>query len=138
MSTAVAMETEPTPQEAYRQALDAKRLMFQRCGACGNAWLPPREECPKCWSGQWEWQEAEGRATVVSWVVYHVAFDQRFKDRLPYNVALVELSEGPRMITNLIDMPDGEDVIGRSVALAFEEDQGRLLPRYRLSVATDT
>jgi uncharacterized OB-fold protein len=122
----------PAPYDTYRAGLDAGRLRFQRCRACGEAWLPPREDCPHCWSPEWEWVEAGGRATVVSWVVYHTAFDKRFSDRLPYNVAVVELDEGPRMITNLIDIHADEDVIGRKAVLAFEEDLGRLLPRYRL------
>ena len=126
----------PTPYDAYRAALEARRLTFQRCRACASAWLPPREECPRCWSPDWDWEAASGRATVVSWVVYHTAFDKRFADRLPYNVALVDLDEGPRMITNLIDIPAGADVIGRRAVLVFEEDFGRHLPRYRLAGET--
>lgn len=121
------------PYAAYREALEAKRLTFQCCRACENAWLPPREDCPRCWSPDWDWREASGKATVVSWVIYHTAFDKRFADRLPYNVALVELDEGPRMITNLIDIPAGEDVIGRRACLVFEQDHGRQLPRFRLA-----
>jgi uncharacterized OB-fold protein len=86
-------------------------MTFQRCAECGHAWLPTREECPKCWSPDWRREEASGEAKVVSWVVYHTAFDKRFAERLPYNVALVELAEGPRMITNLVEIPAGADVI---------------------------
>jgi uncharacterized OB-fold protein len=120
------------PYETYRAGLDAGRLTFQRCRACGDAWLPPREECPHCWSPDWDWEEASGKATVVSWVVYHTAFDKRFAGRLPYNVAVVELDEGPRMITNIVEIPADGDVIGRKAVLAFEMDHDRLLPRYRL------
>ena len=120
------------PYETYRDALESKRLTFQHCKACNNDWLPPREDCPRCWSPDWEWREASGEATVVSWVVYHTAFDKRFAGRLPYNVALVDLDEGPRMVTNLVSLPDGEDVIGRRAELVFEEDHGRMLPRFRL------
>ena len=95
------------PYETYRDALESKRLTFQHCKACNNDWLPPREDCPRCWSPDWEW-------------------------RLPYNVALVDLDEGPRMVTNLVSLPDGEDVIGRRAELVFEEDHGRMLPRFRL------
>lgn len=121
-----------TPAEAHREALDARRLTFQRCRSCNQAWLPAREECPKCWSSEWAWEDASGEAEVVSWVIYHTAFDKRFADRLPYNVAVVQLAEGPRMVTNLLELPEGEDVIGRKVTLAFEEDFGRPLPRFRL------
>lgn len=120
------------PYAAYREALDAGRLTFQHCRSCSRSWLPPREDCPHCWSPDWEWREASGGATVVSWVVYHTAFDKRFADRLPYNVALVDLDEGPRMVTNIVDLPDGQDVIGRRARLVFQEDHGRLLPRFAL------
>lgn len=70
---------------------------------------------------------------MVSWVNFHVAFDSRFKERTPYNVALVDLDEGPRLITNIIGLPAGEDIIGRRVTLVFEQDVGRELPRFRLA-----
>ncbi len=127
-----APDTAPTPVEQRRALLDAKRLAYQHCAACGNAWLPAREDCPRCWSRDWEWRDASGEATVVSWVVYHVGFDPRFKDRVPYNVAVVELAEGPRMVTNLIDPPEG-DPIGRAARVEFQHDLGRWLPRFRLT-----
>lgn len=122
----------PTPAEEYRAALDARRLTFQRCNACGHAWLPARSECPECWSPDHRREDAVGRATVVSWVIFHEAFDPRFKDRTPYNVALVDLDEGPRLVTNIVNIPADENIIGRRVTLVFEEDMGRELPRFRL------
>jgi uncharacterized OB-fold protein len=118
--------------EEYRAALDRRELTFQRCKACGHAWAPARSECPACWSPDHAWEKAGGGATVVSWVNFHVAFDPRYKDRVPYNVALVDLDEGPRMVTNITNIPAGEDIIGRRVTLVFEQDMGRELPRFRL------
>lgn len=86
----------------YWDGLAAGRLTFQRCRACENAWLPPRDECPRCLAADWAWQEAGGGARVITWVVYHTAVDDSFKDRVPYNVAFVELDEGPRMVTNIV------------------------------------
>ncbi|PZX13030.1 hypothetical protein LX81_03407 [Palleronia aestuarii] len=122
-----------SPTETYRANLAERRLTFQSCRACGQTWMPARSECPNCLSPEFEWCEAGGRATIVSWVVFHVAFDPRYEDRLPYNVALVDLEEGARMVTNIIDLPDGEDVIGRTVTLEFEHDLERELPRFRLA-----
>ena len=133
MSAVAAGAQREAPQDAYRASLEAHRLTFQHCKHCGKDWLPARTECPQCWADDYEWIEASGNATVVSWVNFHVAFDPRFKDRTPYNVALVELDEGPRLITNLIEIPAGTDVIGRCAALLFEEDVGRQLPRFRLT-----
>jgi hypothetical protein len=136
MSGAAVMDAAgaAAPGDAYWAALEAGRLSFQRCESCGNAWLPPRTECPRCWSEKWWWEAASGAGHVVSWVVYHVAFDKRFEERLPYNVAVVELTEGPRLVTNLTNMPaHAENLIGRPVSLVIERDHGRSLPRFALS-----
>ena len=84
----------------YWAALRERRLTFQRC-VNGHRWLPPRAACPHCLSTDLGWVDAAGTGRLVSWVVYRVAFHEAFRDRLPYNVAIVELDEGPRMITNI-------------------------------------
>jgi uncharacterized OB-fold protein len=87
--------------DTYWAALDAGRLTLQRC-ACGQRWLPPRAACPACLGARWTWQSAAGGGRLKSWVIYHVAFHDAFRDRLPYNVALVELDEGIQLITNIV------------------------------------
>ena len=86
----------------YWRALEQGRLTFQRCGHCNNAWLPARTECPRCLASEPRWEEAGGRAKLVSWVVYHHGYHEYYATRLPYNVAVVELDEGPRLISNVI------------------------------------
>jgi uncharacterized protein len=80
-------------------------LAFQRCASCGHAWLPPREACPQCLSPEWTWEDASGRARLISWAIYHRAFADTFADRLPYTVLLVELDEGPRLVAEPADEP---------------------------------
>ena len=95
----------PAPSEIaapYWRALEQGRLAFQRCGQCNNAWLPARTECPRCLAPEPRWEEAGGRAKLVSWVVYHHGYHEYYATRLPYNVAVVELDEGPRLISNVI------------------------------------
>jgi uncharacterized OB-fold protein len=89
-------------QGEYTAALLEGRLRLQRC-ICGELRLPPRAACAKCLATSWTWHDAAGGGRLHSWVVYHVAFHPDFRERLPYNVALVELDEGPRLITNIID-----------------------------------
>jgi uncharacterized protein len=126
---------EPTePVAAYRAALAQGRLTFQRCTQCANAWLPPRDFCPGCLSGAWEWVEASGRAKVVSWVVYHRAYHPAFADRLPYNVVAAELEEGPRLITNVVGIEGGEGLdIDLPLSLHVETDRDVPLAKFRLS-----
>ncbi|WP_375173284.1 Zn-ribbon domain-containing OB-fold protein [Pseudooceanicola sp.] len=112
---------------AYWAAMDDRRLMFQRCRACGSAQLPPREECTSCLSPDLAWEEASGDARLVSWVVYHRAYHEGLADDVPYVVAVVELAEGVRLISNIpgdgaglrIDMP---------LRLVWGERFGQVLP----------
>ena len=95
----------PQPDQAsaeYWRALDEGRLLFQRCDDCGEAWLPARAECPHCLGRRKRWETASGKARLVSWVVYHHGYHDYFAARLPYNVAVVELAEGPRLISNVV------------------------------------
>jgi uncharacterized OB-fold protein len=100
---------EPSPEMAeHRAALAEGRLTFQRCEACGHAWLPPRDACPRCLSDVHHWEAASGTAKVVSWVVYHRGFHPAFEDRVPYNVVVAELAEGPRLISNVVGIEAAE------------------------------
>lgn len=76
-------------------------LSFQRCAACANAWLPARHQCPRCLGDAWGWEGSSGRATLVSWVIYHTAHHPYFNERLPYTVGVVQLHEGPRLIAGV-------------------------------------
>jgi uncharacterized OB-fold protein len=124
---------EPTPlSKPYWDALAEGRLTFQHCGNCGHNWLPPRAECPECLGAEWEWQTASGKGRVISWVIYHHAYHEAFRDRLPYNVALVELDEGPRLITNIVN-PEAGMKAERPVELRIEDEHGVALARFALS-----
>lgn len=114
----------------YWDALQHDHLVFQRC-ACGHAWLPPRRQCPSCLESTITWERASGRGRLVSWVVYHTAYQEAFANRLPYVVAIVELDEGPRLITNMIDKPAALNGDAR-VILVIEREGDLALPRFRL------
>lgn len=129
----------PTPErtavsEPYWTGLAEGRLQFQRCAKCGHAWLPPRGECPSCLGDTWSWERASGHGRLISWVVYHIAYHEAFADRLPYNVAIVELTEGPRLITNIVNPTEkGGLTADRPVELAIEREHGIALARFRPS-----
>lgn len=80
-------------------------LVFQRCLDCGAARLTQRDACPSCLSPRARDERAAGEGRVISWVVYHRAYSPELAERVPYNVTLVELDEGPRMLTTVL----GED-----------------------------
>jgi uncharacterized OB-fold protein len=125
----------PKPEQTelnrpYWEGLDRGSLLFQRCD-CGHAWLPARRFCPSCLQDSVRWASSTGAGRLVSWVVYHTAFHEAFADRVPYNVALVELDEGPRLITNIVDTHDKLRADAR-VALQIDRDDGLALARFRV------
>jgi uncharacterized protein len=129
----------PAPiTNAYWQSLEAGRLTYQHC-ACGHRWLPPRTECPSCLGTDWSWRDASGRGKLVSWVVYFVAYDEAFKAKLPYNVAIVELEEGVRLISNITGCPDGQGLeLNMPLELAVEHEGDVVLARFsRIQHETD-
>lgn len=120
----------PTPlTEPYWRAIAEGHLAFQRCPQCRHAWLPAREDCPSCLAHGPVWERSTGRGEVVSFVVYHVAYDPSFEGRLPYSVAVVQLDEGPRLLTNLI-APRDRWAVGARVSLRVEHEDGFALARF--------
>jgi uncharacterized protein len=128
----------PEPTEVSRPYWDALReghLVFQRCD-CGHAWLPARRLCPSCLKPAGRWERSSGRGRLLSWVVYHTAYHPAFESRLPYNVALVELEEGPRLLTNMADANErlrGDAMV--ELQIGWEGDVA--LARFRLCDPVD-
>lgn len=115
--------------EPYWAALERGELHHLRCASCGNAFLPAREECPRCLSGDVAWEPTSGRGRLISWVVYRQAPLPAFADRVPYTVAVVELEEGARMISNVVG-PADDLRIEMPLVLTVERDLGLPLPRF--------
>ena len=122
----------------YFEALAKGRLAFPRCTACGHAFLPPRAACPACLSPDLAWETASGRARILSWVVYHMAYADHLKDRVPYDVTLVELEEGPRLLTNIVGSEAGRALRpGLPVRLKIEREDGQALARFEIAQDAD-
>jgi len=107
------------------------RLVVQHCEACGDAHFPPSPVCPSCLSAQQSWRAASGRGTLESWVDFHRAYWDGFKDELPYRVCLVRLDEGPILASNLVG--GGAPKIGAPVHVVFEKATDEIvLPKFAL------
>lgn len=118
--------------EAHYAGLANDTLLITRCTACGRRQFPPRAVCYGCSSvGTLQWVSASGGAVVWSFVTYHKAYFPPDVRSVPYNVAIVELDEGPRLVTNLVDVPNGEVSVGLRVRSSFvhEADQHRVVFR---------
>lgn len=93
--------------QAYWDGLRDGKLLMPRCDACGKYWFPPSLLCPHCNATKWTWTSTSGRGRIFSYVVYHRVYHPGFADEVPYAVAVIELDEGPRMVSNVIGIaPD--------------------------------
>ena len=116
----------PVPDPVTKPFWDGLKqgeLRIQRCSACGDAVFYPRVGCPSCGSRALEWITASGRGTVHAFTIAHRGVPAAFKGAVAYVVALVELEEGARLMTNLIGVdPTPEAVrIGMAVEVMFDE-----------------
>ncbi len=125
----------PRPQTTWENAgfwegVQRHELVFQKCGDCGTWVHPPRPTCPKCRSLEKEWASSSGKGTVHSVVTYRESPDPAFK--VPFSVVLVELEEGVKLVSNMVDIEPEDIQIGMSVEVVFEEVQEDLtLPKFR-------
>jgi len=118
--------------EYYWAAARRRELVFQQCAGCRRFRFYPRAVCPDCMSDKFEWRRSEGRGVVYSFTVIHRAPTQAFRDRTPYMLALIELPEGVRMMSNLIGCDPAEVRIGMPVKVAFEDASEEItLPMFR-------
>jgi uncharacterized OB-fold protein len=87
----------------YWRSAREHALKLPFCVSCDAAFYPPQSRCPRCLGDGVEWRPVSGRAKVYTWVIVHQVYDRSFADRVPYVVATVELEEGPRLITNIVN-----------------------------------
>ncbi|MFB7221761.1 Zn-ribbon domain-containing OB-fold protein [Streptomyces sp. NPDC056227] len=117
----------PEPDDFTRPYWDAAaegNLLLRRCRACGAAHHYPREFCPTCWSEDVDWERASGRATLYTWSVVHRNDLPPFGSRVPYTAAVVDLAEGPRMMTEIVDCEESALAIGMELRVAFRQEEG--------------
>jgi uncharacterized OB-fold protein len=117
----------------YWQGARDNKLLLQRCSDCGTLRFFPRYLCTECGSDDTGWVEATGRGTVHSFTVVHRAAFPEFQERTPYVVALIDLEEGPRMMSNIVGADSLEVEIGDAVTVEFEDrgDDGAKVPQFR-------
>ena len=114
----------PNPDHETREYWDAareRRLLIKRCRACGRTHFYPRPFCPHCWSDEVEWEQASGRATLYTWSVVRRNDLPPFGERVPYVAAVVDLDEGPRMMTNVVDCEFDALEVGMPLEVLFQE-----------------
>lgn len=103
------------------EALARHELYIQKCRACGELRYYPRALCPSCMSSQVQWIKCSGRGKVYTFTTTYQNQAAGFRESLPYIMAYVELEEGVKMLTNLVDCPPEQARIGMPVEVVFED-----------------
>ena len=104
----------------YWQSAAQGKLMLNTCNSCENIMFYPRATCTRCLSNDLGWIEASGRGEVYAFTVCYRAPDAVFREDAPYVIALIDLAEGPRMMSNVTDCDPDAVHIGMPVEAWFE------------------
>ena len=110
----------PTPDtQAFWDGCSKEQLLIQRCSECGRFQFYPRRICSTCLADPVEWIEASGRGSVKSFTIMRQAISPAYSDEVPYVVALIELEEGPTMMSNVVECDPEKVTIGMPVEVVF-------------------
>lgn len=116
----------------YWECLRNHQLVIQRCLECRAFRHHPRPMCPECHSLEFEWARVSGRGTIYSYAIVTQPLHRFWTDRVPYNVVLVELEEGVRIVSSVVDCPNEAITIGMPVSVVFEDVSSEIsLPMFR-------
>jgi uncharacterized OB-fold protein len=125
----------PDPSGAMKPFWDAardRRLVVQRCRDCGTHRFPARDLCSRCLSREADWVTVSGRGSVFSWAVMHQVYHPGFADEVPYAVVVIELEEGARLVSNLVECPVDDIRAGMPVEAVFDDVTPDVtLPKFR-------
>jgi uncharacterized protein len=116
--------THPIPNadtKPFWEGCAQERFLLQRCTACNAFRHPPGPICRQCLSDRFEWLPASGAGSVYSFTIIHEQAAPGWSDLVPYVLTVVELDEGPHVLTNLVDVEPKEVRIGMRVEVIFAE-----------------
>src|SRR6266508_2927235 len=136
MTTPTAYE-KPLPVKTeenapYWDSAKVHALALQSCGACGRFRYPVAEFCPTCLSEESAWKPVSGKATLYSFIIVHQRYDPSFAEDLPYNIAVVVLEEGPRLVSNVVDVDNAALRIGMPLTITYDDiTEEFTLPKFR-------
>ena len=122
----------PVPDEASQPFFDAaarSKLLLKHCPACSRYLAPQAEFCDNCLSDGIAWKEASGRGTIYSFIINHQVSHPGFAAVVPYNIVVVELAEGPRLMSNYVGANE-ELVVDMAVQVVFEAVGGVVVPKW--------
>ncbi|MDQ0269674.1 Zn-ribbon domain-containing OB-fold protein [Cytobacillus purgationiresistens] len=128
------IKPQPVPDgDSYRfwEGCKEEKLLIQKCNGCSKHIFYPRIICPHCSSEQIEWVESSGKGKVYSFTIARRGGGPAFKDDAPYAVALIELEEGVRMMSNIINVDVNNIQCDQQVEVVFVNEGEFTLPKFQ-------
>ena len=128
--TLLAVLPRPTvDSKPFWEGCNADTLLLQRCGACRHLFYYARRLCPACGAAELSWEASTGRGSIYSFSQVHVAFQgPEWNSQLPYTVVLVDLDDGPRMLSRWLGPAGTVPSVGERVRVTFPSIGGQKLP----------
>lgn len=116
----------PVPSNAelskpFWDATKRHELVLPHCNSCSTSFFYPRERCPECLSGDLTWSEASGKGSIYSFTVIEQPVDREFLGDVPYIYAIVQLEEGPRIISNVVECALEDVRVDMPVTAVFDD-----------------
>jgi uncharacterized OB-fold protein len=121
-----------TTSQTFWENARAHKLVLQQCSGCGACQFFPQPCCRKCLSEKLQWFEANGKGKIYSFTIIHRPPSHAFEADVPYIVAIVELEEGPRLMSNIIGIPSDDVRVDMPVEVSFDDISPTVsLPKFR-------
>jgi uncharacterized protein len=116
--------------QPFHDGLARRELLIPWCRSCGNPHFYPRFACPHCWGERYDWRRAAGAGVVYSFTRVLANPPTAFVDELPFTIAIIDLDEGVRLLSNIVDAPR-DLAIGDRVSVEIHARNGVNLPLFR-------
>jgi len=121
----------PTDTSApFWNALRERKVLIQRCGACGSWVFYPRHHCPHCLAADPTWVAVSGKGTLYAYTIARIPTLPEFADEAPQKLAVIALDEGVHINSTLVFVDEGDTVIGMRVRPIFDDRGGMTLLRF--------
>ncbi|MCH7698540.1 MAG: OB-fold domain-containing protein [Chloroflexi bacterium] len=121
----------PEPDtEPFWDATKDHELKYQVCDDCGGLVWHPRRHCTHCTSLNLSWKTSKGEGTVYTYSIVRQNYHPAFRERIPYVVAWIDLDEGFRMLSNVVDVDVEEVSVGQRVRVRWLDQEGLALPAF--------
>jgi len=119
----------------YWDSAQKHDLHIQKCCNCNRFYFYPRDNCPFCFSNKVEWTRVTGKGKIYSFTVSYRYTSEGFRNEIPYNIAIVELEEGIRMMTNIVGCENDDLRIGMPVEIIYEDITDTVtLPKFKPTI----